>query len=155
MWERIFVIVRKEANQVLRHPRMRTMLFVPPLVQLIVFGYAVNLDADNVRMVWMDRDQTPESREVLANFQGSGRFAVTAVAENDSQVQTMLDSGKAQVVVRVLPGFGRRILRGDDTSAQIIIDGTNSNSASLISAYAAEILASYSASVAAARQPAR
>ena len=73
MWKRIREIVQKEFRQTLREPRMRILLFVPPLVQLLVFGYAVNLDVDHVRIAWFDRDQTSESRDLLAAFQGSPR----------------------------------------------------------------------------------
>lgn len=66
MWERIGVIIRKELIQTLREPRMRMLLFVPPLVQLIVFGFAVNLDVDHVRIAWMDMDRTPLSRDLRA-----------------------------------------------------------------------------------------
>ena len=59
MWERILVILRKEFIQALREPRMRVLLFVPPMVQLLVFGFAVNLDVDRARIAWMDMDRTP------------------------------------------------------------------------------------------------
>ena len=65
MWARILVIVRKEFRQALREPRMRVLLFLPPLIQLVLFGYAVNLDVDNIRIAWMDQDRTPASRELL------------------------------------------------------------------------------------------
>lgn len=141
MWERILCIVRKEVSQVLRHPRMRTMLFVPPLVQLIVFGYAVNMDVDNITMAWTDLDHTPASRELLSDFQGSGRFLLVALPGNETEVRQLLDRGDAQTVVRVLPGFGRDVLRGRKAQVQIMVDGSNSNSASLISAYCAQIVA--------------
>ena len=66
MWERIREIMRKEFLQTLRNPRMRALLFMPPILQLIIFGYAVNLDIEIVRIAWMDSDQTPESRELRA-----------------------------------------------------------------------------------------
>ena len=84
MWERILVILRKEFIQVLREPRMRGLLFIPPLLQLIIFGYAVTLDVDNARIAWMDNDGTPESRALLARFEGSGRFQVVAIAAQRS-----------------------------------------------------------------------
>ena len=59
MRQRFAVIIRKEFRQVLRDPRMRGMLFVPPLIQLLIFGYAVNLDVDTARIAWMDQDRTP------------------------------------------------------------------------------------------------
>src|SRR5690348_12501439 len=104
MRERIFAIVQKELSQMFRNPRTRWFLFVPPIVQLIIFGYAVNLDVDNLRMAWMDRDQTAQSRELLAEFQGCERFLLVAVPQNEREIQDLLDRGEAQVVVRVLPG---------------------------------------------------
>ncbi|MGB7719820.1 MAG: ABC transporter permease, partial [Bryobacteraceae bacterium] len=64
MWERIRVMLRKEFIQALREPRMRMLLFLPPLLQCIIFGYAVNLDVDHARIAWMDMDRTPESRDL-------------------------------------------------------------------------------------------
>ena len=103
MWERIAVILRKEFSQVLREPRMRLLLFVPPLVQLIVFGFAVNLDVDHAHIAWMDMDGTPASRALRDRFTGSGRFDVVATPANEEDVQRLLDRGDAQAVVRVLP----------------------------------------------------
>lgn len=148
MWERIGVIVRKEFRQVLRQPRMRMMLFVPPLVQLIIFGYAVNLDVENAHIAWMDLDHTPESRDLLAAFQGSGRMQVMAFPRDEMEVQRLLDRGDIQAVVRVDHGFARDIQRGVPTSAQVLVDGTNSNTASLIASYASQIVLSYASSVA-------
>src|ERR1039458_2725120 len=107
MWERIFVILRKEFIQVLREPRMRALLFIPPLLQLIIFGYAVTLDVDNARIGWMDNDGTPESRALLARFQGSGRFEIVATPRSEAEVQSVLDRGQAHAVVCVLPNFAR------------------------------------------------
>src|ERR1035441_7217269 len=62
MKERLIEIILKEFRQAFREPRMRTMLFLPPIIQLLVFGYAVNLDVEHANMAWMDQDHTPESR---------------------------------------------------------------------------------------------
>lgn len=145
MWERIWVILRKEIRQTLREPRMRVVLFVPPLVQLIVFGYAVNLDVDNTRIAWMDRDHTPQSRDLLAAFEGSRRFQVAAIPADDNQVRELMDAGEVQAVVSVMPGFARDISRGRTAAVQILVDGTNSNTASLVSSYAGDIVSDYSA----------
>ncbi len=127
----------------LRHRRMRTALFVPPMVQLIVFGYAVNLDVDHVSTAWMDQDHTPQSRELLDSFRGSGRFDINHVIYSDGDVQKLMDHGDVLSVIRVLPGFAKDIQRGNAGEVQVIIDGTNSNTASLISSYANEIVAAY------------
>jgi len=147
MWERIREIVRKEFRQTLREPRMRAVLFGPPLIQLIVFGYAVNLDVENARMAWLDGDRTPESRELLSGFEGSGRFRVAAVPATDEEAARLLDRGDVQVVVSVLPGFARDVARGHTAAVEVLVDGTNSNTASLISSYAGDIVGRYSSQV--------
>jgi len=145
MRERLIEIIRKEFRQTFREPRMRTMLFLPPIIQLLVFGYAVNLDVSHSTMAWMDQDRTPQSRELLAAFQGSGRFEIRATPANDSEVQALLDANKVDMVVRVLPGFERDIERGRSTAVQILINGTNSNTASIVSGYASSIIANFAA----------
>ena len=151
MWERIRVIVRKEFIQALREPRMRTLLFLPPLIQLLVFGFAVNLDVDHVRIAWMDLDRTPMSRDLRARFEGSGRFDVVALPQSEDDVQQALDRGRVQAVVRVLADFERDVRRGRPAAVQVLVDGTNSNTASLVSAYGGEIIAAFSNDVAGLR----
>jgi ABC-2 type transport system permease protein len=155
MWERIRVIIRKELIQTLREPRMRILLFLPPMIQLLVFGFAVNLDVDHARIAWMDMDRSPLSRDLRARFEGSGRFDVVSMPRNEDDVQQTLDRGLAQAVVRVLPGFERDVERGRATEVQVLLDGTNSNTASLISSYAGEIIAEFSGDVTAGQQKVR
>ena len=132
----------------LRDPRMRGLLFVPPLIQLIVFGYAVTLDVDNARIAWMDASRTPESRDLLQHFVGSGRFDVVATVENGDDIQQLLDRSEVHAVVVVLPDFARDIARGRTAQVQVLIDGTNSNTASLVSTYAVRVIASFSEDIA-------
>src|SRR5580693_6698590 len=145
MRERLIEIIRKEFRQAFREPRMRTMLFLPPIIQLLVFGFAVNLDVEHASMAWMDQDHTPQSRELLAGFQGSGRFELLATPTTDREVQALLDANKVDMVVRVLPGFERDIQRGRSTAVQILINGTNSNTASIVSGYASSIVSNFAA----------
>src|SRR5438874_10102220 len=145
MWERIGVILRKEFIQALREPRMRALLFVPPMVQLLVFGFAVNLDVDRARIAWMDMDGTPASRELHDRFTGSGRFEMVAAPDNEAQVQRVMDRGEVQAVIRVLPGFARDLARGRTAQVQVLVDGTNSNTASLVANYAGGVIAEFSA----------
>ena len=86
MRERLFEIIRKEFRQAFREPRMRFMLFLPPLIQLLIFGFAVNLDVDHGQIAWQDGDHTYESRELLSAFQASGRFEVVAAPASDREV---------------------------------------------------------------------
>ena len=147
MLERIREIIRKELIQVLRDPRMRSTLLIPPLLQLLIYGYTVNLDIENSRIAWMDMDRTPASRDLRAGFQGSSRFTIAAAPETEEQVQTLLDRSQVQAVVRVLPGFERDIRRGRPASVQVLVDGTNSNTASLVSSYASGVIANFSGRV--------
>jgi ABC-2 type transport system permease protein len=155
MWNRIREIIRKEFRQTLREPRMRILLFGPPLIQLIVFGYAVNLDVDSARIAWMDLDRTPASRDLRAAFQGSRRFEILATPASNAQAQRLLDESDVQGVVAILPGFSRDIERGDTASVQVLVDGTNSNTASIISSYAGQIVAAFSGRALAERQRAK
>jgi ABC-2 type transport system permease protein len=147
MRQRLQRIIRKELLQVLRDPRMRAMLFMPPLIQLLVFGYAANLDVNTARIAWMDQDHSTASRELLSEFQGSGRFLIIAEPNSEAQMQRLLDRATVDGVVRVMPGFARDVERGRTTSVQVLLDGTNSNSASIVSNYAALTIARYSSQV--------
>lgn len=145
MWGRIREIMRKEFRQVLREPRMRVLLFLPPLIQLTLFGYAVNLDVEQGRIAWMDRDGTPTSRQLRAVFEGSRHFQIVATPLSEAELQRLLDRGEVHAVVRVLPGFARDIQRGQVAAVQILVDGTNSNTAAILSGYAQEALSDFAA----------
>ncbi len=155
MWERIRVILRKEFIQALRDPRMRVLLFLPPMIQLLVFGFAVNLDVDHARIAWMDMDRTPASRDLRARFEGSGRFDVVSQPRNETEVHEILDRAQAQAVIRVLPEFERDLKRGVPAQVQILVDGTNSNTATLVASYAQDIVAAYAKGESGERQRVR
>ncbi len=147
MGQRLRCIIRKEFIQALRDPRMRGLLILFPLIQLLIFGYAVNLDVNNARIAWMDQDHTPESYDLRSAFEGSGRFELVGTPDSDAAMQNMMDRGQVDAVIRVLPGFGRDIRRGRATSAQVLLDGTNSNTASIVSGYASQTIARFSSEV--------
>ncbi len=152
MRQRLRCIIRKEFIQTLREPRMRMMLFMPPIIQLMIFGFAANLDVDSARVAWMDQDHTPQSRELLSEFLGSGRFVISAEPTSEAEMQRLLDRSKVDGVIRVLPGFARDIERGRTTGVQILLDGTNSNTASIISGYAGQAIQRYGNEAMVARQ---
>ena len=105
--QRLRTIIKKEFRQTLREPRMRIMLFMPPILQLMIFGFAVNLDVDSARIAWMDEDRTPQSRALYSELEGSGRFLVTHVPNTEKEMQSLLDRSEVEGVVRVLPAFAR------------------------------------------------
>ncbi len=101
MLERVRMIIRKEFRQSLREPRFRVMLFLPPILQLIIFGFAVNLDVENSRLAWMDQDRTPASRELRAAFEGSRYFRITTMPQTEDEMRGLMDHGDVEVLVRV------------------------------------------------------
>lgn len=143
MWERIRQIVRKEFRQTLREPRMRAILIGPPVLQMIIFGYAVNLDVERVRLAWLDPDQSAQSRELRQRFAASPYFEITAFARDGREATRLLDRGEAQAVVRVHAGFGAGVARGMQQDVQVLLDGANSNSAAIIASYASGVIAGY------------
>ncbi|BDC49727.1 transport permease protein [Bryobacterales bacterium F-183] len=144
MWKRIRVLVRKEFLQVLRNPRTRILLIVPPIMQLMIFGFAANLDIENARVAFFDRDNTPQSRALRAAFDASPYFEVTDDLDTEAQLQKVLDSGKVLAAIRILPGFARDLARNTEPAqVQVLVDGTNSNNASIVSGYANRLIAGF------------
>ncbi|MCX6609582.1 MAG: ABC transporter permease [Acidobacteria bacterium] len=144
MWERIREMIVKELKQTLREPKMRATLIMPPLIQLLVFGYAVNLDVEHAKLAWMDQDRTIESRELLEQFTGSGRFTIVRYLESEQDTQLTLDRSEVEGIVRILPGFAADIARGRTASVQVLVDGTNSNTASIVSTQCTQVIRQFS-----------
>ena len=143
MWKRILEILRKEFRQTLRDPRLRTIIFIPPIVQTIIFGFAVNLDVERVRLGWMDLDRSETSGELRQRFTASPYFEIAAEASSEESAQRLLDESKVQAIVRVAPQMGADVARGRQSEVQILIDGTNSNTGAIIGNYAAAVVASF------------
>ncbi len=144
MGERLHRMLVKEFLQVFRDPRMRLMIFLMPLIQVLVFGYAVSTDVRDVPTAVVDFDRTPASRELLARFSGSGYFRFVAETRDVAAVQRLVDRGEAQAVLRVDGGFGADIEGGRTARLQVIVDGTDSNTAGIVLDYAGRIAGAYS-----------
>ncbi len=151
MFGRLKQMVRKEFIQVLRDKRLRFFVIVPPLIQLLVFGYVVSMDVNNVETAVLDRDRTAESRDVIERFRSSGYFTIVRQLADESGVRDALDRGEALCVIEIERGFGRDLLRGKAASVQVIIDGTNSNTAAVVEGYVDQIMAGMQSDVLAGR----
>ncbi|MDD5129072.1 MAG: ABC transporter permease [Candidatus Omnitrophica bacterium] len=143
MFERIKAIIIKEFKQVLRDPRMKTIILVSPLLQIMLFGYAANKDIDFIPTAVYDRDNTKESRQLLHMFTYSKYFIPKYYINSDVEENRMLDKGSVSVVLRIDRGFGRDIKAGKDASIQLALDGTDSNTAMTIAGYAGTIMSNY------------
>jgi ABC-2 type transport system permease protein len=149
MRERLFEIIRKEYRQAFREPRMRFMLFLPPVIQLLIFGFAVNLDVDHGQIAWQDGDRSYESRQLMSAFEASKRLEVVAWPASDRDAQRLLDESKVDLVVHVLPGFSRDVHRGRTASVQLLVNGSNSNIANIVAGYANSIVGRFASDVSA------
>lgn len=143
MFERASAILVKEFKQIFRDPRMKTVIFISPLVQILLFGYAANKDINYVPTAIYDRDNTAESRELLRRFTYSKYFIPEHYIYSDKGQNAVLDKGLASVVIHIDRGFGRNIRAGKDAAIQLAFDGTDSNTAMIIMGYANTIVGTY------------
>ncbi len=141
MWERILTVLRKEFRSVLRDPRMRLIVFGLPIIQTLIFGYAVTLDVRHVRMAVVDRDQTPASRDLISRFTGSSCFDAVAFTQSPRKAARLIDAADVSAVLQIDAGFERTLEGGRIATAQLIVDGSDSNTARFIVNYAAQISA--------------
>jgi ABC-2 type transport system permease protein len=141
----------KEFIQILRDPRMKGVLLLMPIVQAMVFGYAVSTDVSNVRTALFDLDGSVESRELVARFVDSGWFRVVERVETDARAQDLLDRGQVRAVIRMNAGFGEAVRSGRGAQVQVLVDGTNSNTAGLVLNYAGAVAGRYNENVVAER----
>ena len=141
---RIKHIIRKEFIQAFRDKRSRILLFLPPLIQLFIFGYAVNMDITDVRLGVMDLSRSEQSRALVRSFDASRYFTVVRTIHRENEIRTLLDRGTVQAVLKIGRDFMKRTKREENTTVQLIIDGSNSNTATLIGQYATSIVLGYS-----------
>ena len=144
MFERIKQMLIKEFIQVFRDPRMRMVIFVIPCVQVLVIGYAVSTDVKHVRTALFDQDNSQSSREVVASFVQSGYFDVVERIGTDAEATALLDRGTVSAVLHVMHGFADDLHAGRTARLQVLIDGTDSNTANIVLSYAVKIAAAYS-----------
>ena len=147
MFERIQTILIKEFKQVIRDPRMRTMIFIAPVLQVLIFGYAATTDVKNIPTAIYDLDNTSESRDVIRAFSYSKYFNITYYVYSDKEERELIDKSKASVVLRFNHGFGRDLEGNKGAQIQLIIDGTDSNTAGIVLGYASRIIQKYSYSI--------
>ena len=138
MWEaflRILALTRKELLAVLKDPRGRVTLFVPPAIQCLVFGYAATFDLNHIAYAVLDQDRSQASYELLASLDGSRVFERVANLDRAADGRTLIDTRRALLIVQIGPDFQRRLLSGQPAAVQLIADGRNSNTAATALGY--------------------
>lgn len=144
MFERIKQMLIKEFIQIFRDPRMRTMIFMPPLIQLVVFGYAARTDIHHIALAVYDLDNSVSSRELAARFQRSGYFDILEYVKEEKRARDLFDYSEAQVILRMNKGFEETMLSGKTAPVQLLVDGTDSNTAGIVMNYSGKIIQQYS-----------
>jgi ABC-2 type transport system permease protein len=136
---RVKTLLWKEVLQALRDPRLRFLIIFPPMLQLVAFGYAANLDLKNIPIALYDEDHSSISRELAFAFVSSGYFKIVATVENPGQMTRLIDSGKVKAVLHLGPDLAARVKSHRTALVQVIVAGTNSNTASLVQSYSLQI----------------
>jgi ABC-2 type transport system permease protein len=144
MFHRILQILVKELLELRRDRWARFRLLVPPIIQVLVFGYAATFEVFGVSTAVLDLDHTQESRTFIAAFSGSRRFKVVRVAATQQEAEASIDRSEAAIAIVVHAGFARLLRKGQSAQVQILVDGTNSNSALIALGYANQIVATFS-----------
>jgi len=144
-FRRILALIRKELRTILKDPRARFTVIVPPLLQTLIFGYAATYDLNQVRFAVYDQDHSEASRQFLADMEGSGTFRRVANLRDSKEIGPLIDSRRVLVVVQIGQDFERRLLSGQPADVQVIADGRNSNTAGTALNYINTIADSFNA----------
>ena len=144
MWRRILNIVIKELIQLKRDGSARFRLIIPPVIQILVFGYAATFEVYGVDTAVLDLDHSQESRELISRFTYSNRFHMVDVAGRQADIDAAIDQGDAAVGIVIHAGFARQLLDGQGAPVQVIVDGTNSNTALIALGYVNQIATAFS-----------
>ncbi|HWO42821.1 MAG TPA: ABC transporter permease [Candidatus Eisenbacteria bacterium] len=137
---RITALIWKELLAIMKDPRSRFMLFAPPVVQCLIFGYAATYDLNDVPYAAFDRDNSATSRALLARLDGSRVFRRVANLNQISELREVINSGDALLVVQIGEHFERRLLAGFPAELQVIADGRNSNTAGTAIGYVSAVV---------------
>ncbi len=143
MWGRVFNLVLKEFLQLRRDRQARFRLFIPPLIQMIIFGYAATFEVYHVSTAVLDLDHSQESRELISRFADNGRFEIVETAKTPADIRAAIDRSDAAVAIVIQAGFAEQLRKGASAPAQIIVDGTNSNTALIALGYVNQIVSAY------------
>jgi ABC-2 type transport system permease protein len=144
MFKRIKAISKKEVRQLMRDTRMLYVLFVFPFILLILFGYAINFDVRHIKLAVYDQDNSPETRDFINRLTSSSYFDLVDNLKAEDQIRRALDKGNAQVVVVFPQDFSQNIYSGREVNLQILVEGVDANTASVISNYMRAATATFS-----------
>ena len=144
MFRRIRHIIRKEFIQVWRDKKLRFFLIIPPLVQLLAYGYVVNFDIKRVATAIFDESRTMESRDLINRFRSTDWFEVKYYLNSQKELLDLIDQGKITMALWIQWDFAKQLRQGKSGQLQVIVDATDSNAALIVTRYAGTVIGDYS-----------
>lgn len=147
-WRRIAAMTRKEVTQIWRDPRSLLIVFLMPVIQLLIYGYAVNLDVKHVPLCVYDQDGTQDSQDLLKHFQATDYFNIVRVLGSYQDLIHQIDYGVCTVAVVVPAQFSEKLHAAQNPEVQLLLDASDSNTATVGMGYAQAIVQAYSSEVA-------
>lgn len=140
---RTWAVARKEILHIRRDPRSLAMAIAIPMLLLLLFGYALTLDVDNVPMVVWDQSGSPASRTLLSHFTGSRYFSERVPVTSYHELERAIDAGEALIALVIPADFAARVTNPAAPPVQIIVDGSDSNTATIAIGYATQAVQAY------------
>lgn len=140
---RTLAMARKEGLHIVRDSRSLAMALAVPVLMLLLFGYALTLDVDRIQTLVYDQDQTPQSRELIARFAGSRYFQMLGSVDEYQAVERAINRGRCLLAVVIPKDYGRHLLASQEADVQLLLDGSDSNTASITLAYADALTRTY------------
>jgi ABC-2 type transport system permease protein len=144
---RLWAVSRKETIQLRRDPRSLALAFLLPLLLILLFGYAISLDVRNIRLAVLDESQSAESRALVDAFARSGYFEITTQLDRYADADAVLGQGRARIVLVIPPTFSSDLAATGPAVVQLLLDGSDANSATIAQNYADAIVTRYGSSV--------
>jgi len=141
----LVAVTNKEFIHILRDPGTLVISMILPVFLLLLFGYALSLDVRNVPFCLVDQSRTPSSRNLVEALTSSGYFQLVGSAEREADARTLIDQGRARMALLLSPDFGRDLAAGRQAQVALLIDGSNSMTASVILAYTQALMARWNA----------
>jgi ABC-2 type transport system permease protein len=142
-WRRLGALIRKEFNQIKRDKRLAVSLIVPPTLQLLLFGFALDSTVSNLRLGVVDEAHSPESRELSAVFTESKSFRLAGMYRDTAELGKAISTGKVDAGVVIPYDFSKDLMRGRQAGVQILINAVNANTAAIAQGYAEGVLQNY------------
>ena len=140
---RVFALIKKEFITIWNDPKTKGIIIGLPIMQLLIFSNAATMEVQNIDTAVLDRSQSVESRELISRFENSPRFRNFYYVDNEADFKNKLDTQKVQIGLLINNDFARNIKSGKPAEVQVVADGRQTNSASIASGYASQIISGY------------